>query len=81
MVGVEPVQAALHDPQDSLGPAVKAGYLIALETGAKFGGDHDLVATTLERPAKQLLVGEWAVILGRVEEGASQRDGTMQCGD
>ena len=48
---------------------------------AELGGDDDLVAPALERPAQQLLVGEGAVHLGRVEEGHAQLDGAVDGGD
>jgi len=35
-------------------------------------------APVLERPAEQLLVGEGTIALGRIEEGASDLDGTLQ---
>src|ERR1700732_3323673 len=80
---LQPAQGALHRLTDMLRPASSFGadLLSVLETKAKLGADYHLVAPALERPAEQLLVGEGTIALGRVEEGASQFDGAMQCGD
>jgi hypothetical protein len=79
----QPAQRALHRLADMLRPAVALGadLLAVLEAKPELGGDHHLVAPPLERPAEQLLVGERAVDLGRVEERAAQLDGAMQRGD
>src|SRR5215207_6295161 len=39
---------------------------------AEIGGEHDLVAPALDGPADELLVGEGAVHVGRVEEGYAE---------
>src|SRR5712692_7096620 len=83
IVGPKPTQGALHRLTDMLRPASSFGadLLSVLETKAKFGADYYLVVPALKRPAEQLLVGEGTIALGRVEEGASQFEGALQCGD
>ncbi len=83
IVGAKPAQRALYCLTDMVGPTVSfsADLLATLETKAKLGGDHHLVAPALERPAEQLLVGERTIALGRIKEGASQFDGAMKSGD
>ena len=58
-----------------------ADWFSVLETKAKLSAGDHLIAPALERSAEQLLVGKGAVVLRRVEEVASQFDGTMQCGN
>ena len=71
VVGPQPLERGLGDLLDVLGAAVHAalpGLDPGLEVEAELGGDHDLLAYGLERLAHELLVGERAVGLGRVEE-------------
>src|SRR5580704_14315879 len=81
VVRAQPPQATFHRLKDMLGPAVDTDDSVALEPGAKLRGDRYLTAPPFERPAKQLFVGKRAIVLRRVEEGASQFDRAMQCGD
>ena len=71
MVGLEPAQATLDHSDDILRPAIHADDLVALETRAKLGGDHHLLAPVLESTAEKRFIGEGAVVLGCVEEIAS----------
>ena len=65
-----------------LGPAVDSVDLLAVfDAEAEFGGDGHLAAPALQRPAEQFLIDEWAIDLGRVEEGAAEFDGAVQGGD
>ena len=63
---------------DRLRPAVEArrplADLDALEIPAELRRDHDPVSHRLERFADELLVGEWPVDLGSVEEGHAALD-------
>src|SRR6266571_2922145 len=94
--GVNPIRCSLSDQEsprsnrrafygltDILRPTrcFGADLLSVLETKAKFGADDHLVAPVLERPTEQFLVGEGTIALGRIEEGASDLDGTVQCRD
>ena len=82
VVGPEPPQRALDHLADMLGPAVRSGRPLAvLDAEAELRGDRHLVAPPLQRPAQQLLVGEGAVDLGRVEEGAAELEGAVDGGD
>src|SRR5260221_1438715 len=83
VIGLESLERAFDGLTDILRPASSFGadLLSVLETKAKFGADDHLVAPVLERPAEQLLVGEGTIALGRIEEGASDLDGTVQCSD
>src|SRR5258708_22159680 len=83
VIGLESLERAFDGLTDILRPArcFGADLLAVLETKAKFGGDDYLVAPALERPAEQLLVGEGTIALGRIEEGASDLDGTVKCSD
>ena len=62
---------------DVLRPAVEAALLAGLriEIEAELGGDHHLSAERRQRFAHELLVGEWAVDFGGVEEGDAALDG------
>ena len=48
---------------------------------AELGGEHDLVAAVLDRPADELLVGERAVHVGGVEEVDAEVEGAVDRGD
>src|SRR5260221_4917421 len=81
--GRQSLERAFYGLTDILRPArcFGADLLSVLETKSKFGADDHLVAPALERPAEQLLVGEGTIALGRIEEGASDLDCTVQCRD
>src|SRR5260370_26028789 len=83
VIGLESLERAFYGLTDILRPAscFGADLLSVLETKTKFGADDHLVAPALERPAEQFLVGEGTIALGRVEEGASDLDGTVKCRD
>ena len=67
----EPLERSLDGLPDAIGPAVDAAIFSGLEINveAELGGDDDLVAERPQRFADDVLVGEWAVNFGRVEEG------------
>jgi hypothetical protein len=72
--GLDPqaLQHPVHRPPDMVGPAVQAGMPLArvgVNVPAELGGDHAVIADGCERLGQQLLIGELAVGLGRVEEG------------
>src|SRR5258708_868585 len=83
VIGLESLERAFYGLTDILRSAscFGADLLSVLETKAKFGADDHLVAPVLGRPAEQLLVGEGTIALGRIEEVASDLDGTVQCSD
>src|SRR5262249_35274066 len=70
-VGAQPAQATLDRFPDMLGPAVHADDPVAREPRAELRGDHHSVASALQCPTEQLLVDKGAIVLRRVEEGAS----------
>ncbi len=51
------------------------------DTPPELRGDEHLIALPLQRAAEQLLVREWSVHLGRVEEGDTELDGAVDGGD
>src|SRR5258707_1842291 len=83
VIGLESLERAFYGLTDILRTSrcFGADLLAVLETKTKFGGDDHLVAPALERPAEQLLVGQGTIALGRIEEGASDLDCTVQCRD
>ena len=71
-VHAEPLQRAVDDLLDHLGPAGDPASRLALDgidVPAELGRDHDLVLVRGERLAHELLVGVRTVDLGGVEEG------------
>src|SRR5687767_650079 len=52
---------------DRLGPSVDLALALRIPEHAAFGGEDELVAPRLERPAEQRLIGAEAVQRGRVE--------------
>src|SRR5258708_15386697 len=83
VIRLQSLERAFDGLTEILRPARRFGadLLSFLGPKAKFGGDDHLVAPVLERPAEQLLVGEGTIALGRIEEVASDLDGTVQCSD
>src|SRR5258708_27931768 len=83
VIGLQSLERAFDGLTEILRPArcFGADLLSVLEPKAKFGGDDHLVAPVLERPAGQLLAGGGTIALGRIEEAASDPDGTFQCSD
>src|SRR5882757_3846641 len=57
-----------------LRPTVGAGHLPVLYGEAELGRDHHLIPMSLERTAKQFLVGEGAINLGGIKEGHAELD-------
>ncbi len=67
MVGAEAAQAVLDGAHD---PAARAASMVALVAHLveELGGEHDVVAPALERPADDLLALAAAVDVGGVDE-------------
>ena len=81
-VDLEPLERALDSLPDVLGSAVQAPLmLVRVDVEAELGRDDDLLADRGERFADELFVREWAVDLGRVEEGDAALDRRSDEGD
>src|SRR5919202_560171 len=72
-LGPEPLERILDRLLDVLGAAIQAPLAGEIET--EFGGDHHLFSNGSQGFTDQLLVCEWAVHLGGVEEGDAALDG------
>ena len=82
VVDAEPRQRRVARAADVVGLAVdaeEAAVLAALV--AELGREHDLVAAAGDRAADELLVGERAVHVGRVEEGDAELERALDRGD
>ena len=67
-IGLQPLQAGFAGGHDMLGPPI--GHARTAPVGvAEFGGDHDAVATALQRAGQQALVMAPAIFVGGVEKG------------
>ena len=70
VVGAETPERALNGGADIGRTAVEMARAVpGVRDHAELRGEHDLVTTTLDRLADQLLIGEGAVDLGGVDEG------------
>ena len=73
VVGAEPLQRALDRGSDvGRGAVEDTGAATGVRDEAELRRQHDLLASTLDGPADQLLVVVGAVDLGRVEVGDAQ---------
>src|SRR5262245_39772270 len=67
-IGLQALQRGLGDLANVCRPAVQSGLLAVLEPEPELRRDRDPVADRPERFADELLVREWPVHLGGVEE-------------
>ncbi|MBK5115675.1 MAG: hypothetical protein JJE23_02035 [Thermoleophilia bacterium] len=81
VVEAEPLQRSVDRAAHILGAAVDRAIPMLVEAHAELGRDHDLVATSGERFAEQLLVITPAVHLGGVEEAHTELDRAVERGD
>src|SRR5271154_4756583 len=76
-IGPEALERGLGDLADALGTAVESDILacVLVNFPSELSGDDDLIAQRSECLADELLVGEGAIDLGRIEEGDATLDG------
>jgi len=70
VIGAQPGEGAFDRGADVRRAAVEgAGTAAGVRNHAELGGQHDVVAAALDRPADEFLIGERPVDLGGVNEG------------
>src|ERR1017187_5299891 len=77
VIGAEAFQRSLGRFTHVLGAAVDAGHLAAFDAKAEFAGNHNPLATALERTPDQLFIDERAVPLRGVEKCHAKIDRPM----
>ena len=76
-IGLQALERGFGDRLNVLRPAVQAPLLarLRIEIEAEFGGDDHMVAKGGQSLADELLVHEWAIDFGGIEEGDAALDG------
>src|SRR3954454_13182774 len=79
----EPAQTSFARFADIVGFAAHAstGWVVRIADDAEFRGEHDLIATVLDRATDELLVRERSVHVGGVEMRDAEFDGAVNGGD
>ena len=78
MVDAEALEGGVTGRADVVGVAVDAHHgAVGQALVAELGGELDLVASSGDRPADELLVGERAVHVRGVEEGHAELEGAV----
>ena len=79
VVHAEPREPLVARAPDGLGPAVDPARVgvVGIALDAELGGEHHLVAATLDGATHQLLVDVRAVDLGGVDEGDAEVEGPL----